>query len=155
MIVIENIDIFKKFVELDNVAMAQCCNCMCTMGSGIARAIREKYPSAYEADCETKAGDKEKLGGVTYANIKGTSRYIFNIYGQYDFGTSKRQLNYEAMYTGLQITRDYMKHIYGIPVLLIPYKMGCDRAGGDFRIVNTMLNVLFEDGFADVIICKL
>jgi hypothetical protein len=29
-------------------------------------------------------------------------------------------------------------------ILGVPYKMACDRAGGDWRIVNSMLESLFE-----------
>jgi hypothetical protein len=29
-------------------------------------------------------------------------------------------------------------------ILGVPYKMACDRAGGDWRVVNAMLETLFE-----------
>ena len=33
---------------------------------GIARTIRELYPEAYEADCQTKKGDRSKIGSFSY-----------------------------------------------------------------------------------------
>ncbi len=43
-------------------------NCQNTMGSGIAREIRARYPEAYEVDCKTIAGDYKKLG--TFSSVR-------------------------------------------------------------------------------------
>lgn len=68
-------------------AIVQGCNCFCTMGSGIARQIREEYPEAYKADCATAVGDYNKLGSFTYAKVgdKDKRFFIINAYTQYDF----------------------------------------------------------------------
>ena len=42
------------------------CNCMCTMGAGIAKQIKQKFPEAYRVDCQTKKGDRSKLGTISY-----------------------------------------------------------------------------------------
>lgn len=65
----------------------QGCNCHNTMGSGIAKEIRERYPEAYEADLKTVKGDKTKLGtySATTAPKKDPSFVIINAYTQYDF----------------------------------------------------------------------
>ena len=36
------------------------CNCFCTMGAGIAKAIKARFPEAYQADCQTPKGDRAK-----------------------------------------------------------------------------------------------
>lgn len=41
------------------------CNCFNTMGSGIAKQIREAFPEAWEADQRTKKGSLSKLGLFT------------------------------------------------------------------------------------------
>ena len=58
-------------------------NCMHTMGSGIAKRIREKYPEAYSADMEAGAkGDSKRLGCYSVAHCLKEDKYIFNLYGQ-------------------------------------------------------------------------
>jgi O-acetyl-ADP-ribose deacetylase (regulator of RNase III) len=49
-------DIF-QVGKLDIHAIIHQANCHCTMGSGIAKFIRERFPKAYEADCKTVKGD--------------------------------------------------------------------------------------------------
>ena len=46
------------------------CNCFCTMGAGIAKTIKQKFPEAYEADLKTEKGDKAKLGTISWAKAK-------------------------------------------------------------------------------------
>ena len=45
------------------------CNCQCTMGAGIAKAIKEAFPEALEADKGTTKGDRNKLGTLSTASI--------------------------------------------------------------------------------------
>ena len=50
------------------------CNCQCAMGKGIALAIKQQFPEAYDADQRTVRGDPDKLGTITYAEIVRPSR---------------------------------------------------------------------------------
>lgn len=49
--------------------IAHGCNCYCTMWAGIAKAVMEVFPSAFEADEATKRGDRAKLGSCSFAVI--------------------------------------------------------------------------------------
>ena len=73
-------------------------NCFCTMGSGIAKQIKQQYPEAFEADCETVAGDKSKLG--TYSMTATRDGFVIvNAYTQYDFnkpGEHEDKFDYEG-----------------------------------------------------------
>jgi O-acetyl-ADP-ribose deacetylase (regulator of RNase III) len=147
-------DIFEEFSKSEvPTALVHQANCFCTMGSGIARLIREKFPSVYDADCSTKPGDKEKLGEVSFAPI-GDNKVIFNLYGQYRYGHDKRYTDYEAVYSGLEKIKESCESA-GIELILIPYKMSSNLAGGDWRIVEKMIEVVFETFNGDVRICKL
>ena len=42
------------------------CNCQCRMGRGIALTIKQQFPEAYTADCQTEIGDSAKLGTQKY-----------------------------------------------------------------------------------------
>ena len=47
------------------------CNCFNKFGKGIALSIRKIFPEAYVADLKTIEGDKNKLGTISYATVKG------------------------------------------------------------------------------------
>ena len=134
-------------------AMVHQANCFCTMGSGIAKPIREKFPAVYDADCRTRKGDDTKLGEVSFAPVDD-NKVIFNLYGQYRYGRDKRYTNYEAVFTGLERVREACKAA-NIKLVLIPYKMSSNQAGGDWRVVETMIRVVFEKFDGDVKICNL
>jgi O-acetyl-ADP-ribose deacetylase (regulator of RNase III) len=145
-------DIFQAPIDI----LVHQANCFHTMGSGIAREIRERFPEAYEADCtQTKKGDRGKLGTYSIARINRAPlrlSYIFNLYGQYEFGRDRRHTNYEAVYNGLSAIRNGVTN--SKLVIGIPYKMSCNLAGGSWRIVETMIRDVFEDSLFKVLICK-
>lgn len=134
--------------------IGHCCNCQNTMGSGVAAAIRQKYPEAYEADCQTIKGDKAKLGTVSLAVVKTPDNQIkavANLYGQYSYG-GERPMSYEAIYNALVAFKEKLKP--AVKTIAFPYKMACDRAGGDWRIVERMIEVVFDNSGFEVVICK-
>ena len=45
------------------------CNCFNTMGGGIAREIRERYPEVSTVDSKTVSGDYSKLGNWTKETV--------------------------------------------------------------------------------------
>ena len=149
-----NADIFDVFeASTSTTAIVHCCNCFCSMGAGLAKSIRDRYIQAYDADLSTKSGDTNKLGTVSFAPI-GDNKVIFNLYGQFRFGRDKRYVNYEALYTGFEKVRDACSAA-GVDTILIPHHMACSLAGGDWRIVETMIRVAFESFEGSVTICKL
>lgn len=104
--------------------IVQGCNCFNTMGSGIAREIREKYPEAYEADCMTERGDYNKLGNYTV--MLGKQFNIINAYTQYDFSRGSDVFEYAAFELILKkLAYQYKGCNFGLP------KIGCGLAGGD------------------------
>lgn len=131
-------------------------NCFCTLGSGIARKIRDKYYCAAEADAETVRGDYSKMGHFSIALAEDGKR-IVNLYSQYSMGGDKRYTDYEAMYRGLTELKEVVEtagnktsHVIGFP-----FKMGSDQAGGSWRIVEAIIRDIFEDSELNIIICVL
>lgn len=109
------------------------CNCFCTMGAGIAKQIRDKFPRAYAADKATKSGDKSKLG--TYSVSKGKKFDVINAYTQYDYrGNVKDLFEYEAFQTILdKLLVEYPGKRFGFPYI------GMGLAGGDKERIVGML----------------
>ena len=118
------------------------CNCFWTWGAGVAKAIKERYPEAYKADVHgSKHGDVEKLGTFTKYFDQKDQRQIFNLYTQYNFGTHRRQLDYEALAKSLEVLKAQLKpdDICAGP------RIGCGLAGGDWSIVRSFIEYTFPD----------
>jgi O-acetyl-ADP-ribose deacetylase (regulator of RNase III) len=114
------------------------CNCFNTMGSGIALQIKTQYPEAYEADCTTQKGDKNKLGTFTYAISNGV--LIINAYTQYKYGRDKRYADYDAIET---VIRKICQALPG-QTIAMP-RIGCGLAGGDWKIVSEIIERISEE----------
>jgi O-acetyl-ADP-ribose deacetylase (regulator of RNase III) len=128
-------------------------NCQNTMGSGIAREIRARYPEAYEADCKTIAGDYKKLGTFSSVKTNDGKFVIYNCYSQYRYGREQRHTNYEAVYTGLSSIEQNAREL-GLTTLSLPYNMGCMLGGGSWRIVSVIIDEVFKDSPIDLYICR-
>ena len=128
-------------------------NCFCCQNGGIALRIREKYPIIYQADLKYgKRGDIGKLGKFCVAEAT-PDKYIYGLYGQYNYGMGKRQTNYEAVYTGLERIEKHARE-NNIIKLGLPRRMGCTLGGGNFTIVYSIINVIFESSPIDLYICN-
>lgn len=148
MITNKDIDIF----ECDTRGIIHQANCQNTMGSGIAKQIREKYPEAYEADCKTTAGDYNKLGRFSWVKAPD-GKYIYNCYSQFRYGREKRHTNYEAIYTGLSSIKEHAIQNQ-LEILSLPYNMGCMSGGGSWNIVRAIIQDIFYKSDINLYICK-
>ena len=112
--------------------VVQGCNCFNTMGGGIAREIRERYPMAALVDNETESGDYRKLGNYTTAF---TGKFlIVNAYTQYHMSRGTDVFEYRAFELILQ----KLIHTYGNKQIGLPY-IGMGLAGGDKEIILDMI----------------
>jgi O-acetyl-ADP-ribose deacetylase (regulator of RNase III) len=118
--------------------IVQGCNCQCTMGSGIARQIRDRYPTAYSEDLKTIPGDYNKLGTITRTTIAGHSSFdIVNAYTQFGFNRnweSNDVFEYDAFKLILQ------KLLYLYPGKRLGFPMiGMGLARGNKERIMSML----------------
>ena len=116
--------------------IVQGCNCFNTMGAGLAREIRERYPHVARVDMLTKKGDFNKLGNWTSENVitkNGTVSFdIINAYTQ--FNTSMGEDVFE--YTAFELILQKLVFHYGTKRIGLPY-IGMGLAGGDkYRILS-------------------
>ncbi|MNF51704.1 Macro domain protein [compost metagenome] len=126
-------------------------NCFNTMGSGVAKAIREVFPEAYEADCQTDRGDKEKLGGLTVAvNQYGM---IFNLYGQYDYGRDPTRVytQLDALYNALRSMHEILKMCGYQGNIGFP-KLGCGLGGAKWEQVEAVIEGIFTNEDMHVVV---
>lgn len=145
-----------KFIEQDMLAIERgvLChqvNCQGVMGSGIALAIKKKFPVAFKSyraiyECFTRY----KFPLLGYADVAPVtdSLYVANLFGQDEFGEGL-QTNYYALTVAL--TKAYeMAKALSLP-FYIPFKMASDRAGGDWEEVLKIITIVCPDA----IICRL
>ena len=115
--------------------IVQGCNCFNTMGGGIAREIRQRYPQAALADSITENGSYMKLGTWTEATVLGKAPFtIINAYTQYDM--SKREDVFE--YTAFALILQKLERRYRYMRIGLPY-IGMGLAGGDKNRIIPMI----------------
>lgn len=137
------------------------CNCQNIMGSGIAKTVRELHPVAYEADTRAARENTNILGNISIGDLESDDglKYIVNLYGQ-NLGTDYRKLydrktDYEALFTALQKMKSFCEIVStedDVPTVAFPYKMGSDRGGGSWEIVERLIEVAFDNYQGEVII---
>ncbi len=138
------------------------CNCFNTMGSGIARQIREKYPEAWQIDQDTVKGDRSKLGDFTYV-VGEDDRIIFNAYTQYRYGRDSDvvYLEYEALTQSIDrifglvnAASSWSESVDADCPIAMP-KIGCGLANGDWDVVSKVLSRLARIHRRDVHVYEL
>jgi O-acetyl-ADP-ribose deacetylase (regulator of RNase III) len=117
------------------------CNCQCTMGAGIAKSIRTKFPEAFEVDLQTKKGDRNKLGSISSAKVTRNNHEltIINAYTQFHWRGSGVLADYEAIRKAMQqIKLHYSGNRIGYPMI------GAGLAGGDWDIIAQIISEELE-----------
>lgn len=140
-----------------NVAV-HCVNCKGVMGSGLAKAIRDKYPSSYEDYRKAFEANELKLGEFVVSQVDDGNHKIVHLAGQWNYGTDRRHLNYEAFYSGMEDLKKALEEAVqaGRPYSLgIPYGIGCGLAGGEWTIVESMLRFLLDKSLVPCYIVRL
>ncbi|OQY52285.1 MAG: phosphatase [Desulfobacteraceae bacterium 4572_89] len=117
------------------------CNCFCAMGAGIAKQIRDKFPSAYQADLETEKGDKKKLGNYSKAKIQKNNKtfIIINGYIQYHYSGPGVLADYNAIDAlFFKIQKKFSGKKIGYP------KIGAGLARGDWEKISSIIDHRLE-----------
>ncbi len=117
------------------------CNCFCTMGAGIAKTIKQKFPEAYEADLKTEKGDKAKLGTISWAKSKTVKGevIIINGYTQFNWRGSGRKADYEAIRAVFKMVKQEFSGLrMGYPAI------GAGLAGGDWNIISAIIEAALK-----------
>ncbi|MAS94073.1 MAG: phosphatase [Verrucomicrobiales bacterium] len=112
------------------------CNCQCTMGAGIAKAIKSIFPEAYKADCATEKGSREKLGQISFATAERGMHEItvVNGYTQFHWRGKGVLANYEAIRGVMgEVKRRWKGKRIGYPLI------GAGLAGGDWKVISEII----------------
>ncbi len=131
-----------KFIKGDilNIQEGIIChqvNCMGKMGTGIALAIRKKWPGVYQDYLSVYTQGQLKLGNVVLSPIVVAQLYVANLCGQFLYGRDRQYTDYDALKTCLGRVHKISERL-NLKVF-IPHKMGCANAGGDWEIVSRII----------------
>lgn len=151
------------FEQRDLHCIVHQCNLYHTFGNGIAKAIKSKYPWAYEADKNHGAkGDRTRLGTyeiVHWVKMLGGVSSIVNAYCQDGLSSTNRTTNYAAMGKILfSLERELAADCYpgdNQTVVGIPHGIGCGLANGSWSVVGELIHAAFENSPIRAVICRL
>lgn len=131
-------------LEADQSLLVHQCNAQDTMGSGVAKAIKVKYPKAYSDYIRDfrHTPKEERLGKVGFSHV-GTElqpKIIANLIGQLHYlPRGVCHTNYKALEEGFNTIKDYFTEDIAMP------KIGCGLGGGDWKIVSAIIESVFDD----------
>lgn len=118
-------------------------NCRGTMGSGVAKAIRDKWPIVYITykEAYNKAMFDGKLLGnilaVNLADYEPNGPTVINMFAQECYGRDgKRYTSYDAFWSCLGGIRDIVPKGSKIA---FPYKIGSCLGGANWDVIYTMI----------------
>jgi O-acetyl-ADP-ribose deacetylase (regulator of RNase III) len=110
------------------------CNSHGVMGSGVAKAIRDKYPQAFRDYNDTYNNYGLELGNIV-VSVQDDGKVIHNAITQKDYGRdpSRVYVSYWA------IAESFRKiNQWGISEIAIP-KIGAGLANGDWRVIEAII----------------
>jgi O-acetyl-ADP-ribose deacetylase (regulator of RNase III) len=133
-------------------------NCQGVMGSGVALAIKQKYPIVFDAyrNLSDDYGLADKLQallgqiqvrGVVPKDVSHPTEpllLVANLFTQFDYGKEKqRYVDYDAVATCFEKLYEINNRFYNLP-LHIP-KIGAGLGGGDWNVISVIIESVYKD----------
>ena len=122
-------------------------NCRGRMGSGIAKEIRARYPSAYYKYVEhckvCKYDSALLLGSMLIVPTGHGNHHIANLFGQNYYGTDKPYTEEWALESALKQLKLCARQAK--LSIALPYHIGCGRAGGNWNNIYAIIEHIFND----------
>ena len=121
-------------------------NCQGAMNSGVAKAIRDKWPVVYNnyvdfVQREAATGLTSRLLGAAQIVPINDNQSVVNLFGQKNYGyDGKRYTSYDAFYDALVQLRNKTPEDSSYA---FPYRIGSDRGGANWWVIRTMIEEVF------------
>jgi len=137
--------------------IAHGCNTSGVFNSGVAKAVRDKYPEVFAKYKDAYDKGLVKLGCIQVVDVADgfANKKIVNCFTQEKYGYDKaKYTSYDALDTCMQKLRSYCEEHY-VKSVAIPWHMCSDRGGGNWNIVLSIIQAAFEDSNINFEIWKL
>ncbi len=134
--------VYKKgnIVDAKEEIIVHGCNAQGVMGSGVAKAIRDKWPEAYESYRQEYLKNGLKLGSIIMHNESDV--VIANCITQENYGRDgKKYVSYDAIHKCMAALFNHCKE-YDIKSIAMP-KIGAGLGGGDWLRIEGIIKYEF------------
>lgn len=147
---------------LDSTAevILQQVNCQGKMASGVAKAIREKWPVVYDkynkyvSHMHVTAPITALLGIVQPVTVE-ENKVVLNLFAQENYGyDGRRYTSYDALDTCIKKVAKYCTE-HDVKTIALPWHMASDRGGANWNVVVEMIKGHFENTEVIIEIWKL
>jgi len=127
------------------------CNCVGAMGSGVALAVREKYPGVYTEYARVCAEAERRLCG----SLLGTCQFVYvnpqlvvvNAFTQVYPGTDSRKVDYDAVVTCFEEINRFVDAAVNINQTVSFPKIGAGLAGGRWDVISGIIDTVVSEKF--------
>ncbi len=128
--------------ETNATIIAHGCNCQGVMGSGVAKLVRDQYPEAYQRYLEKYEQEGWRLGEVQFV-AQPNGKWIANCATQDEFlPRGICHANYDAIRACMIQLKTFARD-RGLSIAMP--KIGAGLAGGDWNVIESILNEVFTD----------
>lgn len=128
--------------QIDRGLVVHGCNAQGVMGSGVARALRERHPRMFHDYRKVFESEGLALGSVIWTpvheNLHIASAITQEFYGRYP---GRQYVCYDALDSALKKVRQKAIET-NLPIFINP--IGCGLGGGKWEVVGPMLENAFE-----------
>lgn len=138
-----------NILDINSGIVMQQVNCQNVMGSGVAKALYQKYPIIKEA-FHKLSHDREPedlLGCIQKIKINDHLTMV-NSFTQLNYGRSNFKYTDEELLIENIIVLDYWSMIFK-QTAYVPYGIGCGLANGDWTVIQKALEE------TDIVVVKL
>lgn len=145
----------KSLLDSEKQILIHQVNCQAVMGSGIAKAIRDKWPVVYEEYvkfCRNHNTRQECLGQIHIVKISN-KQAVCNLFGQFGFSRTHRDTDYDAVVDAFEHLKVFCVE-KGVKSIALPVNMGCGLGGGNWNIYKTIVLEAFKDTEVEIEFCE-
>ena len=130
-------------------------NCKGVMGAGLAKQIKAAYPEVY-LDYRHECKNNKFLIGSKICTTTHDNRICISLFAQEGYGSGKCYTDYQAFKCCLDSLAIELEMLdpEGKDSIAFPYNIGCGLAGGNWNIIEQMLEDFSNKVKTKVIIVK-
>lgn len=132
-------------IHADEKYIMQGCNAQGKMGSGVAKAIRDRWPEVYKPYKEYCHNNRKNQGFKILGTILPVyceDKVILNAITQQYYGyNGARWINYEAIYNVF----DELNYRLDPGTAIALPRIGASLGGGNWKIISTIIEEVLEE----------